>query len=342
MNARITLVGAALLLLLGGACSGPNDDDQVAEASPTSAAPSTSTPANGAEVPFRHRAAAACTQAVNSTLTSTELPGLELLAAIRADEEPAADQLQAWTTQYDDRLAKLRGMRQVLSSVRSQESDEQAAWQRVVDAGKPEMEEIQATRDLLATGDWQRISDEFLEVSSPATEAESLEPALATLELGQTDCAHPYSMVPVAEGSEGFVAEVAQTCLTVALRRDDADAASDQTVVLDALADSLQEAELTAEQLTELKEAVGRLATEWEQTAQDVEAVAATPVDPEAWAEVLAAVRERVEVFTDRVEATRSGDPSRIVESLQPDWQYPAVDFRAAGVDRGICSGVSG
>lgn len=336
-----TAFAAALLLLLGGCSNAPDASDS--DASDLTGASSTTLPVVDDRAPFTHRAAAACTQAVNSALTSVLPPAVEVLEATQAEVAPDAEQIDAWATEYDERLARLRGTRQLLSSVESGDAAEQAAWQIVIDSDLVEVAETEARRDLLATGDWKRIKSEFAIVTASIDfEMVPVQPAIDQLGLNQSDCLTVYAMAPVAEGSEEFVTEVSEACLSIALRRLDAGTVADQGAVLDALLTTQQGDDLDTASLTSLQEALQRVITEWEQTTSDLGAITATPPDKAAWGHVLDAAQERVDANTARLTAVRAGDPAQIATALVPDWEHPGLDFRGAGVDRGICLRVHG
>lgn len=332
-----TAFAAALLLLLGG-CS----EASTSEASDPTGASSTPAVVDD-RAPFTHRAAAACTQAVNSALTSVLPPAVEVLEATQEEVAPDAEQIDAWATAYDDRLAKLRGIRQVLSSVKSTDAADQAAWQIVIDSDLVEVAETEKRRDLLATGDWERIESEFAIVTASIDfEMVPVQPAIDQLGLNQSDCIDVYAMAPVPEGTESFLTEVTSTCLATTLRRLDANTAVDRGTVLDALATTQQGDDLDTAALSSLQEALERLVAEWEQTTSDLDAIAATPPDEAAWGDVLDAAQERVDVHTARLAAVRAGDPAQITTALMPDWEHPVLDFPAAGVERGICRALAG
>ncbi|WP_110207395.1 hypothetical protein [Nocardioides daejeonensis] len=346
MNTRTALVATALLLMLGGCSDSSAEDDR-----------STSARTPSAQVDdesFRHEAMRACTQVVNSALGTAGDPGIDIVTARAREEEPSAEQLQEWRAAYDDRLAHLNRMHDALTAVSSEDAAEQAAWDQVVASGDSDLALAEERRDLLATGDWATIKEEFLHTrettrSTPtpgspdgSDEApDDLEEALTALELGRSDCVNAYSLAPIAEGSAEFVSEVSHLCVEVGIRRDEAHLATATGTVLSALEKSLKGAELAGE-LAGLEPALESLVAEWESTVRDLESVAAAPPDDEAWDDVLAAARERVTVFTRRLEAVRSGDLERVATSLRPDWKHPAVDFEAAGVNRPVCLNATG
>lgn len=336
MNARIAVAVATLLLL--GACS---DTSEPNDAQGSSETPSAVTGGADEQRPFTHRALAICTQAVNSALSSAPSPGVEVLEATLAEDAPGTEQIEAWTTAYDDRLELLRGVRQMLSSASSEDEEDQKAWQIVIDSDLVEVAETQARHDLLATGDWERIRAEWpIVTASVDFEMVPVQPALDQLGLNQSDCRDVYALATVPEDAKWFLTEVTSTCLATTLRRLDAETAQDQRTVLDAIVASLEGEAL--DDLAPLQQSLPRLIDEWEQTTTDLSTVSSTPIDEAAWADVVDAAQERVEVHTERLDAVRAGDPEQIANAFKPNWEHPALDFRAAGVDRGICQNLAG
>ncbi|WP_235734502.1 hypothetical protein [Nocardioides alcanivorans] len=152
----------------------------------------------------------------------------------------------------------------------------------------------------------------------------------------------PYSLRAVVEGSAEFVTQVSEACLAVGIRRDESDFENDLTVGLNVLAKIKTGDDLTDGDLDTLAPAYERIVSEWEQTVVDLEAVDAAPPLQDEWDDVLAAARERIDVYGNRLEAVRSGDLDRVTEAMQPTWEYPGIPIQDAGVQRPVCMLVSG
>ncbi|WP_235734503.1 hypothetical protein [Nocardioides alcanivorans] len=173
-SSRMALAAAALLLL--GACNGSSDDDAGDDATPDGRSTSETRLPVPDDAPFHQRAMAACTASVNSALSAEESPAIDVVTSILDKQEPSAEQLAQWHHGFDSRLDRLRAMQEILSALSSDKPEEQAAWEVVIDSGDQLITQTETRRDLLATGDWAKVSTGFLPGSTDADATDGSSP----------------------------------------------------------------------------------------------------------------------------------------------------------------------
>ncbi len=294
---------------------------------------------------FAHVAARACTAVVNDHLVPQTTPvGIDVLTAIRAEEPPTTAKIETWAQTFDAEAARMVEIRAALAAVSSNDETQQALWDAVVASGDGDLTLATERRDLLLTGDWSRISDEFplANQTDDTAGGESHGDALDALGLAQTDCMAPYNVGrDVAKEFVDFEQQASEACLTTWSRRMAADHWDNLHASLDVLVDLKENDEVT-EIPDGLEQALVGLRDEWVWTAEDLEKVTATAPAPEEWDDVLAAARERVTVYSERLDVVRAGDLDRMTEVFEPNWTYPGVDYQSAGMDRPICLGAGG
>lgn len=314
------LVPLALTLALASACSG-NADAQPEEPED-----------------FRSAAARHCTEVINDHLDFTRPePGVEVLMAMRSDEEPSGDQLQTWGSEFEEIAEWRNSLRADLDELSSDDPTEQQEWQQIVASDDDDTAFVRERAALLGSQDWERIEAEFEPASGPIIQRQV---AISALGLEGTDCEWVRFPVVTLESPE-FIREVTSTCTEIDVRRAGSDFAADadsSVVLLGEIAKNGPPEEIPEE----TTEALDRLHQEWVQTLEDLESVDADGLQsPEAWAETLAVAQERVEVFEARSVAVESGDEDAITEAFSLSrLEHPAPEWAALGLTNRSCAGL--
>lgn len=286
---------------------------------------------------FRSQAARHCTEVINDHLL-TEPPraaAVEVLVATRSEEEPSPDQLEEWRSGLEAEVDRRESVRAALAELSSDDATEQQHWQEIVEASDEDIEFTHGRVDVLESQDWEQIQEEFGFAEPPAVPADW---AVEALHLEGTDCQWVHQPV-VALGSTDFERAATTVCTEINIRRHTGSFEADAKVSLDLLADVLDDGP-PEEPPAGAAEALSRHHEEWVQTLADLEAVEADgAADPGAWAETLAAVQERAEIFEARAAAAESGDADALTEAFSRDGlEHPAAELEPLGLNLRSCS----
>lgn len=287
---------------------------------------------------FRAEASLLCTKAVNDHLiTEDRHASIEVLQQIVKDEEPSAEDYEAWSEEIGAEVERREAIREALGGISPDDADDKAHWEEIVAAGDQDLELTTTRSDLLESKDWDQISEDW----SRAEDDRTAEEALVALGLEGTDCVAPYAPAVVPEESQDFVREVTTTCTEIGNRRHEADYDADADAVLDVLLQVHEDGgvdnipESTAEGLS-------RIEAEWERTTEDFKAVDAEGAgDAKAWEDTVAAAKVRIEIFGDRADAVESGDEDTIRDAFDTShYDHPGPAFDELGLSTRSCAGV--
>lgn len=334
---RVTTTAFAVTALLLASCS---DDDSPAATSPQSPEPAVAR----AEAEFAAEAATVCTQVVNDAVAGPGLPSphrvvAQVLAALGSDRPATAAELSTWAGMLDRHLALVDSTRERLATVAAPTDELQARWRAVLAAYDGPAEVQRQRADALRAGSWPEVRVAF-GVSSSSSE---LEPALDDLDLATTDCAHVFSpdvVQPPAQWRQ-FTVAAAEACTRIANRRLLSGFTDDNELVLDAVEQA------TAGDLIDdtdrVDAALGRVVTEWRQTADDFSAVDATgSPSPSTWRSLADLAAERVAVAEQRRAAiATSNDAAMAAAFAVPDYAHTSFGFELLLLEARSCGGLT-
>lgn len=135
---------------------------------------------------FSSQAARHCTQVLNDhLLTEVDPSNVDVLMAIRNDDEPPVEQLDAWRDGVATTLERRESIQASLDDISPDDPAEDEHWQSIVRSFDEDIEFHRGRVALLESHDWDRIKAEFPAGGMPVALPED---AVAALGLNGTDC----------------------------------------------------------------------------------------------------------------------------------------------------------
>lgn len=315
---RARLVAGALALAtltaLAAGCGGTEPSPE-----PTPSPTSTST----APVPeLPPGLLSVCTQVINDRDKVVEQEAgrssEDVYTAVFADTVPSASDLSRWRRTIEAGIAQTTAELEIL---RAASTD--PAWAAVLIPLEEQLGTLSVRLDL-TNAPWPIPDDATL--FGPIDLETDVDAALASLGMTGRDCESLADDTgPVLPFTE-FITSAAIVCSAVLDRRRDLDYPAAQQSML-AVVDQVGRDE-PVEVTPELLAAMRAVATEWNETVDDLAAIPGDVPDDEAWDETRQIVQDRADVYADRLEALESGDPATIAEAFAPD---PPVSLETVG-----------
>lgn len=256
--------------------------------------------------------AAACTDVLNDRdrdiAEAAGKASLDVLGAALGGEKPSNDELSSWRDALQAGLDQTQEELDLLRGV-----SEDAAWDDVL-SPLADQATIYQSRLELTDESWP-VDRSTVTPGPQDPDTETIE-ALATLDLTDRDCQSLVSDPGPDPDSREFITSAALTCSAIVERRAELDYTdlSNSALNLVAQAASGQDITPTAEDLAALRS----LREEWEHTVEDLDGVTADPPDTEAWTAAQQLAEDRVQTYTERLDALESGDPATIAEAFAP------------------------
>jgi hypothetical protein len=326
------LVGLALTAVVLTSCS----EDGGSTTSPDGSTPSHNTtesptaPTEDALV----RAAQACTDVVNDrdarAWDAGRAASLEILAQHLADPRRAPDDV-------DVLRARAEALRDQLSDARDRLEEVEGVddWDGLVLA--PLHADLEALDARIAAATIEAWPDAVL-AADPGTPAST--DALAEAGLLGRDCEVLTSTPGPLPEAPDFAAAAADTCRAVVDRRRLGDFTAARDRVVEAVADVLQDGEVSDGD--DVAEALTVVEAEWRTTYDDLAAVPTADLPrgalSQAWAAALQLADDRAAGYARRAEALEAGDDAAIGEAFQPGaLGAPGWEWESLGLDRRDC-----
>ena len=279
-----------------------------------------------------------CTQVLNDRDQVVDLEAArsseDVYTAVFADEVPSTSDLSRWRRTIEAGIAQTTAELEVL---RTASAD--PAWAAVL----VPVEESLATLTVrlgLTNASWPIADD--ADLFGPIDLETDVDAALAALGMTGRDCESLADDSGPVAAFEEFVTSASIVCSAILDRRGESAYATARTSMLDIVAQVFREEPV--EVSDEAVEALRAVTTEWEQTADDLEAVPGDVPDPDAWAEVKQIVQDRAALYGERLAALESGDTAAIAEAFTPDppetvetTGEPDFPWSRLGLDRRDC-----
>lgn len=331
-----TIAAVAIAVALLASCS----DDGSSDAAPAESSESAPAP----ETVFAADAAALCTEIVNDAVAGPGLPSpnrvvAQVLASIAASGQAPVPVRIAWADALDRHLAHADGARARLAALAAPTSELQSQWDSFLAAYDGPAGIHRQRAAALTGGSWAEVRTAF-GASSSSSEVES---TLDALHLEATDCANVFSpdvVQPPAEWRQ-FTAAAATACTEVVNRRALA-AYGDDVDRVSSAEDEVAAGEVVTSP-DDVDAALGRLAAEWRQTADDFAKIdQADSPSPATWRSLGDLAAERVSIAEQRRAAiATSNDAAMAAAFAVPDYVHAGFGFELLLLEARSCGGLT-